>query len=90
MLTLTIVIQGAVVHDPREAGAGLGRGLVDALPQRLEPVHVDHGGGDRHHDAEEGRQEAKAAADLDQDTLPIAGLREHHHHQSGECHLKLG
>ena len=74
MLTLTIVIQSAVVHDTREAGAGLGRGLVDALPQRLEPVHVDHGGGDRHYDAKEGRQEAEAAADLDQDTLPIAGL----------------
>ena len=41
MLTLTIVIQGAVVHDPREAGAGLGRGLVHALPQCLESVLLE-------------------------------------------------
>ena len=74
MLTLTLMIQGAVVHNPREACAGLGRGLIHALPQSLESVHVDHGGGDRDHDAEERRQEAEAAADLDQDTLPIAGL----------------
>ena len=74
MLTLTLMIQSAVVHNPREAGAGLGGGLVHALPQRLESVHVDHGGGDGDHDAEEGRQEAEAATDLDQDTLPIAGL----------------
>ena len=74
MLTLTIMIQGAVVHNPCEACAGLGGGLVHALPQRLESVHVDHGGGDGDHDAEERRQEAEAATDLDQDTLPIAGL----------------
>ena len=72
--TLTLVIQAAVVHDASEAGAGLGRGLVHALPQGLEPVHVHHGRGDRHHHAEQGREEAEAAADLDQDTLPIAGL----------------
>ena len=36
MLTLTIVIQSAVVHDTREAGAGLGGGLVHALTQRLQ------------------------------------------------------
>ena len=74
MLTLTIMIQGAVVHNPCEAGAGLGGGLVHALPQRLESVHVDHSGGDGDHDAEESRQEAEAATDLDQDTLPITGL----------------
>ena len=84
------MIKTPVVHDAGKAGAGLGRGLVHALPEGLEPVHVDHGGGDRDHDAEERRQEAEAATDLDQDTLPIAGLGEHHHHQSSECHLKLG
>ena len=73
-LTLTLMIQGAVVHDARKAGAGLGRGLVHALPQGLEPVHVDHGGGDRDHHAEQGREETEAAADLDQNALPIAGL----------------
>lgn len=73
-LALTLVIQAAVVHDASEAGAGLGRGLVHALPQGLEPVHVHHGGGDGDHHAEEGREETEAAADLDQDTLPIAGL----------------
>ena len=28
-----------VVHHPREAGAGLGGRLVDALPQGLQPEH---------------------------------------------------
>lgn len=84
------MIKTPMVHDAGKAGAGLGRGLVHALPQGLEPVHVDHGGGDGDHDAEERRQEAEAATHLDQDAFPIAGLGEHHHHQSSECHLKLG
>lgn len=74
LLILTLVIKTPMVHDAGKAGAGLGRGLVHALPQGLEPVHVDHSGGDRDDDAEERRQEAEAAADLDQDALPIAGL----------------
>ena len=32
---VTVVIQAAMVHDAREASAGLRRGLVDTLPQRL-------------------------------------------------------
>lgn len=39
--------------------------LVDTFSQCLEPVHVDDGGGDGHDDAQDGRAEAAAAADLD-------------------------
>ena len=39
--------------------------LVDTFSQCLEPVHVDDGGGDGHDDAEHGRTEAAAAANLD-------------------------
>ena len=74
LLILTLVIKTPMVHDAGKAGAGLGRGLIHTLPQGLEPVHVDHGGGDGDDHAEERRQEAEAAADLDQDALPIAGL----------------
>ena len=52
------------------------------------PVHVDHRGGDRDHDTEEGRQQAEAAADLDEAALPVVRLREHHHHEPSQSHLK--
>ena len=37
---LTIMIQAAMVHDPGEAGACLGWGLVDTLPQSLQSEQV--------------------------------------------------
>ena len=52
------------------------------------PVHMDHRGGDRDHHAEEGRQQAQAAADLYQATLSVVCFREHHHHKSSQSHLK--
>ena len=39
--------------------------LIDAFSEGLEPVHVDDGGGHGHHDAEDGRTEAEAAANFD-------------------------
>ena len=39
--------------------------LIDAFSEGLESVHVDDGGGDGHDDAEHGRTEAAAAANLD-------------------------
>ena len=37
---VTIMIYGAVVHHPSEAGARLGRCLVDALSQGLESKEI--------------------------------------------------
>ena len=34
---VTIVINGARVHDPGKTSTGFSRGLIDALPQCLEP-----------------------------------------------------
>ena len=39
ILVVTVVIQAAMVHDSSEAGAGLGRGLIYALPQCLKPKY---------------------------------------------------
>ena len=39
--------------------------LIDAFSEGLESVHVDDGRGDGHDDAEDGRTEAAAAANLD-------------------------
>ena len=39
--------------------------LIDAFSEGLKSVHVDDGGGDGHDDAEDGRTEAAAAANLD-------------------------
>ena len=37
---VTVMIYGAVVHHPSEAGACLGRCLVDALSQGLESKEI--------------------------------------------------
>ena len=37
---VTVMIYGAVVHHPSEAGACLGRCLVDALSEGLEPEQI--------------------------------------------------
>ena len=54
----------------------------------LLPVHVDHGGGDGDHHAEQGWEEAETATDLDEDTLAMRGLGEQCDHQTRENHLK--
>ena len=53
---LTVLRDG--VDDAGEACAGLGGRLIDALPQRLQPVHVDYRRGYRHHHAQHRRDEA--------------------------------
>lgn len=60
------------IDDSGKAGARSRRRLVDALPQRLQPVHVDDGGGDGDDYAEHGRHEAEAAAQLHQIVVPVA------------------
>ena len=37
---LTVMIQAPVVHHPGEAGAGLGGGLIDTLPQGLQSKEI--------------------------------------------------
>ena len=57
---LTVLRDG--VDDAGEASAGLGGRLIHTLPQRLQPVHVDHRRGYRHHHAQHRRDEAEATA----------------------------
>ena len=40
------------------------------------PVHVDDGGGDGDHDAEQGRDQAQAAAQLDQSGVSIVTVNQ--------------
>ena len=39
LIIFTVMIDGAMVQHAGEAGAGLGGGLVDTLPQGLQPEH---------------------------------------------------
>ena len=59
----TVVCDG--VEHAGEAGALPGGGLVDALPERLQTVHVDDGGGHGHHHAQHRGHQAQATAKLD-------------------------
>ena len=54
-ITLITVLRDGV-DDASEASARPGGRLVDALPQRLEAVHVDDRGRHRHHHAEHGAE----------------------------------
>jgi len=81
-----LVVDASMVHDPGKAGARSRRGLVDTLPQRLKPVHVDDGGGDSDDDTEQRREKADAATEFDQAALAVSLSGEDHYHQPRQGH----